>query len=80
MLDRTLRPAVAASYRPMIQAKTHVLLAQVLENPHQWQDHIELSVRVLLGSRLFLKYFANFQLSRGIAPRCDIWISSAWAR
>lgn len=29
---------------------------------------------------MFLKYLANVQPSRGVDPRCDIWISSARAR
>jgi len=42
MLDRGLRPVATASYRPMIQARTHVLLSRLLENSHQWEDHIDL--------------------------------------
>jgi len=47
MLDRGLRPVATASYRPLIQARTHVLLSRLLENPHQWEDHIDLSVTFL---------------------------------
>jgi cytochrome P450 len=44
VLDRGLRPAASASYRPMIQARTRVLLSRILEKPHEWESHIELSV------------------------------------
>ncbi len=46
-LDRGLRPVATASYRPMIQAKTCVLLSRLLESPQQWEDHIDLSVGFL---------------------------------
>jgi len=42
MLDRGLRPVAMASYRPMIQGRTRVLLSRLLENPHQWEDHFDL--------------------------------------
>jgi hypothetical protein len=47
MLDRGLRPAATAAYRPVIQARTRVLLSQLLETPHQWEDHLDLSVKFL---------------------------------
>jgi hypothetical protein len=47
MLDRGLRPGATVSYRPMIQARTRVLLSRLLESPHQWEDHIDLSVGFL---------------------------------
>jgi len=50
MLDRGLRPAATASYRSMIQARTHVFLSRLLENPHQWEDNLDLFVRFLFDS------------------------------
>ncbi len=77
MIDRSLRPVATASYRPMIQARAHVCLARLLENPHQWEDHIDLSVTFLSNWHQFLNYLANVQPSRGVDPCCYIWISSA---
>jgi cytochrome P450 len=45
VLDRGLRPAAMSLYRPMLQAKTRVFLSRLLENPQQWDDHLDLSVR-----------------------------------
>ena len=50
VLDRGLRPGATASYRPIIRARTHVLLSRLLENPHQWEDHIDLLVGFLIDS------------------------------
>jgi hypothetical protein len=43
LLDRGLRPGAAASYYPMQLAKTRALLTRLLENPSEWEAHIELS-------------------------------------
>jgi len=50
VLDRGLRPGAAALYRPIIQARTRILLSRLLEIPHQWEDHIGLSVGFLTDS------------------------------
>ncbi|KAH9986732.1 cytochrome P450 [Russula compacta] len=42
ILDRSLRPGAITSYRPVIQAKTHLLLSRLLANPDQWEAHLEL--------------------------------------
>jgi cytochrome P450 len=47
VLDRGLRPGAAATYRPMQQARAHVLLSRLLESPQQWEAHIELLVSPL---------------------------------
>lgn len=47
VLDRGLRPGAAALYRPIIQARTRILLSRLLEIPHHWEDHIDLSVGFL---------------------------------
>jgi len=44
MLDRSLRPAATASYLPTIQARARVFLSRMLENSHQWEGHLDLSV------------------------------------
>ena len=48
ILDRSLRPAAITSYRPLIQAKTHLLLSRLLANPEQWEGHLELYGRFSL--------------------------------
>jgi cytochrome P450 len=48
LLDRGLRPGAAALYRPMQLAKTRALLTRLLENPSEWEAHIELSAVPLL--------------------------------
>ena len=63
MLDLGLRPVATASYRPMIQARTRVLFSQLLENPHQWEDHIDLSVIFLSNWHQFLNQSANLMFS-----------------
>jgi cytochrome P450 len=42
LLDRSLRPGAAATYRPMQQARVRVLLTRLLATPDEWQAHIEL--------------------------------------
>ena len=62
VLDRGLRPGATASYRPIIQARTRVLLSRLLENPHQWEDHIDLLVRF---SHYVPKIFDKFSAFKG---------------
>jgi len=57
MIDRGLRPVATASYRPMVQARVHVCLARLLENPHQWEDHID-----LLQAELILAVTYGYQV------------------
>jgi hypothetical protein len=42
LLDRGLRPGAVAPYRPMQQSKARVLLTRLLENPREWEGHLEL--------------------------------------
>ncbi|KAI0274083.1 cytochrome P450 [Russula aff. rugulosa BPL654] len=39
LLDRSLRPAMIATYRPLLQTKAHVLLTHVLANPDELDAH-----------------------------------------
>jgi cytochrome P450 len=39
VLDRSLRPATIATYRPLLQTKAHVLLTHVLTNPDELDAH-----------------------------------------
>jgi cytochrome P450 len=47
LLDRSLRPATLASYRPMLEARTHNFLAQVLANPDELEAHLHQFVGIL---------------------------------
>ena len=40
LLDRSLRPAVIAAYRPLLETKAHVLLTQVLANPDELEAQL----------------------------------------
>ncbi|KAI0288407.1 hypothetical protein BC826DRAFT_1038309 [Russula brevipes] len=44
VLDRGLRSAATVLYRPILQARARGLLSRILENPDEWEYHIELSV------------------------------------
>ncbi|KAI0289360.1 cytochrome P450 [Russula brevipes] len=63
LLERGLRPGAAASYRPLIQAKAHVLLSRLLAKPNQWEAHIELfgSERFLPGALLVNDFLSVFR-------------------
>ncbi|KAH9957215.1 cytochrome P450 [Russula dissimulans] len=41
LLDRGLRPAGAALYRPLQQAKARVLLSDLLANPDEWEAYLD---------------------------------------
>ena len=40
LLNRSLRPAAIAGYRPLMKTKTHVLLTQLLSDPDQLEAHL----------------------------------------
>jgi cytochrome P450 len=46
LLDRSLRPGAAATYRPVQEAGARVLLTRLLATPNEWKDHIELCENV----------------------------------
>jgi cytochrome P450 len=39
LLDRSLRPATLALYRPVLETRVHNLLAQVSANPDELEAH-----------------------------------------
>jgi hypothetical protein len=39
LLDRSLRPAIIATYHPLLQTKAHVFLTHVLANPDELEAH-----------------------------------------
>lgn len=64
MLERGLRPGATTSYHPIIQARTHAFLSRLLETPHQWEAHIDLS-GFLSGSHYAAELFSKCSDSRG---------------
>jgi hypothetical protein len=53
LLDRSLRPAVIATYRPLLETKAHVLLTQVLADPNEFEAHLYQFVTFLWCRRFF---------------------------
>ena len=53
LLDRSLRPATIAMYRPLLQTKAHVLLTQLLANPDELEAHLYQFVAFLWRRRVF---------------------------
>jgi cytochrome P450 len=47
LLDRSLRPATLALYRPLLETRVHNLLAQVSANPDELEAHFRQFVRFL---------------------------------
>ena len=41
LLDRSLRPATVASYRPVLETRVHNLLARVLAKPDELEAHLQ---------------------------------------
>ena len=39
LLDRDLRPAAIANYRPLLETKAHALLTRMLANPDDFEAH-----------------------------------------
>jgi cytochrome P450 len=40
LLDRSLRPATIAAYRPLLETNAHNLLTQVFANPDEFEAHL----------------------------------------
>jgi hypothetical protein len=67
LLDRSLRPAGIAAYRPLLQTKAYALLSQVLANPEDLESHLNRFVAFVCGAPGFSKYRSN-------CPACqDRW-------
>jgi hypothetical protein len=73
LLDRSLRPAVVAAYRPLLQTKAHVLLTQVLANPYELEAHLYQFVAFLWHSK-FLSVVPNSQHVRIPNVIHGVWI------
>ena len=61
LLDRSLRPATMATYRPPLQTKAHVLLTHVLANPDELDAHFYQFVAFLWLSTVSLNIITTIQ-------------------
>ena len=61
LLDRSLRPATIATYRPLLQTKAHVLLTHVLANPDELDAHFHRFVAFLWLRTFFLNIIPIIQ-------------------
>jgi cytochrome P450 len=59
LLDRSLRPAGIAAYRPLLQTKAYALLSQVLANPEDLEAHLNRFVAFVCCASGFSKYRSN---------------------
>jgi cytochrome P450 len=60
LLDRSLRPAGIAAYRPLLQTKAYALLSQVLATPEDLEAHLNRFVAFVCHASGFSEY--SFQL------------------
>ena len=74
LLDRSLRPGAAVLYRPMQQARVHVLLTRLLATPDEWQDHIELCETIFIVTNDIFIHRVSLQLPRRTYFRYDVWV------
>jgi hypothetical protein len=65
LLDRSLRPAGIAAYRPLLQTKSYALLSQVLGNPEDLEAHLNRFVAFVCGASGFSKYRSNCAACQG---------------
>lgn len=59
MLDRSLRPAGIAAYRPLLQTKAYALLSQVLAKPEDLEAHLNRLVESVCHAFGLSKYRSN---------------------
>jgi cytochrome P450 len=56
LINRNLRPAVVATYRPLLQTKAHVFLTRLLANPDDFEDHFYQFVTFFLAPEAFTEH------------------------
>ena len=62
LLDRSLRQATIATYRPLLQTKAHVLLTHVLANPGELDAHFHQFVAFLWLRTVSLSHYYNYSV------------------
>jgi hypothetical protein len=67
LLDRSLRPAGIAAYRPLLQTKAYALLSQVLADPEDLEAHLNRFVALVQVGRAssFSKHRSNYPACQG---------------
>lgn len=80
LLDRSLRPAAIAGYRPLMKTKVHVLLKQLLSSPEQLEAHLHQFVIFPMVSPAHLNTVRNVQLVRIADFGYGVWLRSQGAR
>jgi hypothetical protein len=63
LLERSLRPATIATYRPLLKTKAHVLLTHVLANPDELEAHLYQFVAFLWPRMVYLNIITLSSLS-----------------
>ena len=75
LLDRSLRPATIATYRPLLQTKAHVLLTHMLANPDELDAHFHQFVAFLWPRRTVSLSIITTIQSIGFANLGhDVWL------
>jgi hypothetical protein len=64
LLNRSLRPASIATYRPMLEAKAYELLSQVLANPDEMEAHLNRFVAFFWHASGFLTIVPTVKVYR----------------
>jgi hypothetical protein len=74
LLDRSLRPATIATYRPLLQTKAHVLLTHVLANPDELDAHFHQFVAFLWPRTISLNNVTTIQSVRFANLSYGVWL------
>jgi hypothetical protein len=81
LMHRNLRPAAIATYRPVLQTKTHVLLTQLLANPGNFEDRLYQFVTFPLAPKAFTEASRQtVQPDRIPNPGHGLWLRSQGAQ
>ena len=74
LLDRSLRPATTATYRPLLQTKAHVLLTHVLANSDELDAHFHQFVVFLRLRTISLNNVTTIQSVRFANLSYWVWL------
>jgi cytochrome P450 len=76
LLDRSLRPASIATYRPLLQTKAHVLLTHALANPVELDAHFHQFVALPSFRAVSLNNITTIQSVRFANLSYGVWLRS----
>ena len=74
LLDRSLRPATIATYRPLLETKAHVLLTHVLANLNELDAHFHQFVAFLWLRTISLNIIPTIQSVRLANLSYGVWL------